>query len=117
MPTETESPLNAEFMLSVLEDHRPAVKAAVKEALMSGIKRKFEWELPEAVQKAVEDFIQTEIIPEIRAQLTADKDVFVSAATEMVKSVPVEIGKALQVQIAKNLTSSYKLESLIKALL
>ena len=117
MPTETESPLSAEFMLSVLDDHRDTVKAAVKEALMSGIKRKFEWELPNAVSSAVDEFIKAEVVPEIRAQLTADKDVFVNAAIEMVKSVPVEIGKALQLQIAKNLTSSYKLEALIKAVL
>src|SRR5690606_31592883 len=107
--------LNEEFFTSVLESNKEAVHATVREALLSGIKRQFEWEIPEAVKKAVQEFITEEIIPEIQAELTANKAVFVDAATEMVKGAPAEIGKAMQAQLAKKLTDSWQLKKILEA--
>ena len=80
------------------------------------MKRQFQWELPEAVKKAVTEFVTEEIIPEVKAELEANKDVFVTAATEMVKGAPAEIGKAMQAQLAKNLTDSWKVRKIVEAL-
>ena len=103
------------FFSEVLESNRDAVRNSVKEALLSGIKRQFEWELPEAVKATVAEFIRDEIIPELKADLEANKDVFVDAATEMVKAAPAEIGKAMQTHLAKNLTNSWTLRKIVEA--
>lgn len=112
---EQLEPLDADFYISVLEENRSAVRAAVSNALMEGIKRKFEWELPDAVNKAVSAFIEEEIVPEVRANLLASKDTFVDAATEMVRAVPAEIGKAMQEALAQNLSNSWTLRNVVDA--
>jgi len=110
-----ERELKADFFTDILESNREQVKATVTEALLAGVKRQFEWELPDAIKKEVADFITTEIVPEVRAQLFANKDELVDAATTMVLGVPAEIGKAMQEQLAKNLTSSWTLRKVVEA--
>lgn len=108
--------LDADFFTDILETNKDAVRATVRDALLDGVKRQFQWELPEAVKKAVTEFVTEQIIPEVKAELEANKDVFVNAATEMVRGAPAEIGKAMQEQLAKNLTDSWKLRKLIEAM-
>lgn len=107
--------LTVDFFTDILESNRDQVKATVTEALLSGVKRQFEWEIPEAVKKEVNDFITNEIIPEVRAQLFTNKDEFVDAAVTMVRGVPAEIGKAMQENLAKNLTNSWTLRKVVEA--
>lgn len=107
--------LDADFFNDILESNKDAVRATVRDALLQGVKRQFEWEVPDAVKKAVSEFIAEEIIPEIKAELEANKETFVAAATEMVKAAPVEIGKAMQAHLAKNLTNSWTLRSIVDA--
>lgn len=110
------SELNEEFFASVLESNKDAVRATVRDALLAGVKRQFEWELPEAVKVAVREFVTNEIIPEIQAELQANKETFVNAATEIVRAAPVEIAKAMQEHLAKNLTDSWKLRKVVESL-
>lgn len=113
---QTEPALNEEFFTSVLESNKDAVRATVRDALLAGVKRHFEWELPEAVKRAVHEFVTDQIIPEIKAEMEANKDVFVTAATEIVRGAPAEIGKAMQAHLAKNLTDSWKLRKVVEAM-
>lgn len=105
----------SDFYEGILTENRDAVRAAVKEALLSGIKRQFEWEIPDAVKAEVREFITNEVMPQIRADLTANKDEFVNAATTMVRSIPAEIAKAMQSQLAANLTRSWTLRKVVDA--
>ena len=107
--------IDQDFFTSVLESNKAAVQAAVRDAMMDGIKRQFEWEIPATLKKAVDEFITEEVMPAVRAELTANKDVFVNAATEMVKLAPAEIGKAMQGHLAKNLTNSWQVRKIIEA--
>lgn len=107
--------MNTEFYTDVLEENKDAVRAAVKNALLEGVKRQFEWELPQAVKDEVHTFIKTEIVPAIQADLIKNKEAIVDAATEMVRGAPAEIGKAMQEQLAKNLTNSWQLRQIVEA--
>jgi len=107
--------ISADFFTDILESNKGAVKAAVTDALMSGIKRQFEWELPNALKEEVAKFITDEIVPEIRSQLLANKDELVGAATTMVRGIPAEIAKAMQEKLANNLTQSWQLTKIIDA--
>lgn len=107
--------LDAEFFTDILESNKDAVRAVVRDALMESVKRQFQWEIPEAVKKAVTEFVTTEIIPEITAELMANKAAFVDAATVMVRGAPAEIGKAMQAQLAKNLSQSWTLRKVVEA--
>ena len=107
--------LNEEFFTTVLEENKDAVRATVRDALLEGVKRQFAWELPDAVKKAVQEFVAEEILPAVRADLEANKEEFIEAATAMVRGVPAEIGKAMQEQLAKNLTNSWTLRKVVEA--
>jgi hypothetical protein len=108
--------ISAEFFTSVLDSNREQVQAAVRDAMLDGIKRQFQWELPEAVKKEVTAFMVEEVIPQIRAELTANKDEFVTAATTLARAAPAELAKAMQEHVAKQLTNSWTLRKVTEAL-
>jgi hypothetical protein len=108
--------LDGAFFTGVLETNKDAVRAAVRDALLDGVKRQFQWELPDTVKKAVAEFVTEEIVPEIRAELEANKEAFVAAATQMAAGAAAEIAKAMQEQIAKNLTNSWTLRKVTEEL-
>lgn len=114
--TTTDSPLDAAFFTDILESNKDAVRAAVRDTMLESVKRQFEWEVPDAVKKAVTEFVSEEILPAIKAELLANKDVFVDAATELVRVAPVEIAKAMQEQVAKNLAYSWNVRKIAEAL-
>jgi hypothetical protein len=117
MASEADSGgLSADFFTDILEQNKDAVKATVRDALLEGVKRQFQWELPEAVKKAVKEFLADEIIPAVKLELEANKDALVQAATEIVKGAPAEIGKAMQAHLAASLTNSYKLRQVTQVL-
>ena len=107
--------ISTDFFTDILENNRENVKSAVTEALMSGIKRQFEWELPNSVKEEVTKFITDEVAPEIRAQLLANKDELVDAAITMVRGIPAVIAVSMQEQLAKNLTNSWTLTQIVQA--
>lgn len=104
------------FYTDILEENKAAVKQAVKDAMLNSITQKFQWELPQALQEAVNEFIKDEIIPEVRKELLENKDAMVAMATDLIKAVPAEIGKAMQEKVAENLSSSYTLKNMVDQL-
>lgn len=113
--SDTPTGIDETFFTEVLESNKDAVRETVRQALLDGIKRQFEWELPNAVKTAVNEFFVEQVIPEIKAELETNKDEFVDAATLMVRGAPVEIGKAMQEQLAQNLTNSWTLRKVVEA--
>jgi len=116
MADQPAAGLTADFFTEVLESNREQVRAAVRDAMLDGVKRQFQWELPEAVKREVQAFITEDIIPAIRADLIANKETFVTAATQMASAAPAEIAKAMQEHMAKNLTNSWTLRKVVDAM-
>jgi hypothetical protein len=112
----SDTGLDGAFFTDVLENNKDSVRAAVRDALLDSVKRQFQWELPEAVKKTVSEFVADEIIPEIKAELEANKEAFITAATDMARGCAAEIAKAMQEQVAKNLTQSWNVRKLADAI-
>lgn len=108
--------MNDQFYKEILEENKDAVRQKVKEAMLESVAKEFQWELPKVVREAVNEFVQEEIVPAVRAELLENKDAMVQAATDMIAGVPAEIGKAMQEQLAKTLTDSWKLRKVTEAL-
>ena len=104
------------FYTEILEENKEAVREKVRQTILDGIQEKFKWELPNAVNEAVNEFVKDEVVPEIKAQLLEDKDEIVNAATTIAKGIPVELGKALQERLAKNLAESWTIKKIAKEL-
>ena len=108
--------MNTDFYTEILEENKEAVKQRVKDAILESVTCRFEWEVPEALNKLVADFMKKEIIPELRKELYESKDEFVDLATEIIRGVPAELGKAMQAKLAETLTDSWKLKKVTSAL-
>lgn len=85
--------------------------------MIESVTQKLRWEVPESINKAVKEFVEEEVVPEIRAALLEDKDEIVNAATAFVRGIPGEIGKALQANVAGNLTKSWNLKKIVEAVI
>lgn len=116
METQNNESLTSDFFTGILDENREKVRAAVRDTLLESVKQQFKWEVPEAIRKEVSDFIATEVIPDVRAELMKNKAAFVDAATEIAKAAPIELAKAMQQKVAENLTNSWKLKKVIEEL-
>jgi hypothetical protein len=114
--SEQTAALDSEFFTDILEKNKAAVREAVRDTMLESVKRQFQWELPDTVRKAVTEFVNDEIVPEIKAELMANKAAFVEAGTEIARGAAAEIAKAFQEQIAKNLTQSWNIRKVVEAL-
>ncbi|NCC53535.1 MAG: hypothetical protein EOM20_20310 [Spartobacteria bacterium] len=108
--------INENILLEALEENRENIKAHVRQVILDGITRQFQWELPDVIKKEVAAFMAEEIAPEIRKQLIEDKEAIVDAAAQAVQGIAVEVGKSLQKTASESLTSSYKSRDIVKAL-
>lgn len=105
--------MDSQFFTDILEQNKDAVKKQVIDTMMQSIQRQFQWELPESIKKEVSAFIDAEVLPAVRAELIANKATFVEAATELARTAPLEIAKAMQASAAKNLTQSWTLRNVV----
>lgn len=105
------------ILLESLQENKAQIKEAVTKQLIDRITAQYRYDIPDAVQKEVDVFVSEEILPEIRKQLSLNKDAIVEGATAVAINIGSEVAKAIQAQIAKNMASSYKLNEVIRAII
>ena len=108
--------MDDKFYKEILEENKAAVKNKVKEAMLEGISSHLAWQVPDKIGEIVSKFIKDEISPAIRAELLENKDEIVSAATDIIRGIPAELGKALQSHLAERLTDRWKFKEITKAM-
>lgn len=106
-----------DFYRGVLEKNKDKIRQSVEETFLEQIQNDFKYRMPEAVRKSVDEFISSEIVPIIQAQLQKDKDKIAKAATEAAVTIAMEVGKAIQTQAADNLTKSWNIKKIIEGVL
>lgn len=109
--------MEAEFYKEIFESNKEQLKEKIAQTMIDGFAERIKWNLPEEVADVIDEFVKEEVLPEVKASLTSDKEAIVKAATDMVQGVPEEIGKALQEHLAKGLSSSYNIKRILDALL
>lgn len=80
-----------------LEANKADIQAEVRKRMIDGLVTNQRWEITSAMNKAVADFITTEIIPEVRSYLEGEK----GAILEACKAAAVEIGNTLAKTMAE----------------
>lgn len=106
-----------EFNGIPIEIDKDKIIASIKGAVEKEFVKRFEWDLSAAVSGAVTEFINKEIVPEVAARLTADKQFIVEAAYKTSSAVVEKMVEAIGKQVAENLSSRYRLEQVVKALI
>jgi hypothetical protein len=115
METEKANSMDM-ILLESLKDNKDQIKAAVTKQLIERITSQYRYDIPETIQKEVDTFIAEQVVPEVRAQLFANKEAIVNGATSIALGVAGEVAKAVQAKIAENLTSSYNVNKMMEAL-
>lgn len=108
--------LNEQFFIDALKENAESIKRHVREQIMNGITRQFQWELPEVIKKQVSKFMEEEIAPEIQKQLINDKAIIVDAATVAVQGIALEVAKGLQKAVADQMAHAWGRSKIAKAL-
>lgn len=113
MSTETE--LQDAISQELLKQKDAIVKGLVAGAIES-VGRDLKWRAGEAAGKIVDEFIKTDVLPELQKELAARKVETVTALVSGVQLALKEAGNRLQEAAAKNLAQSWNLSKLSEAL-
>ena len=69
-----------------------------------------------AVTKAVGEWVEAELVPEIRATLAAEKDGLIAITPEIAAGITAELNKALLATIKEKLEKSWERKAIFEAL-
>ena len=87
---------------SFLEANRTEITNAVKAKLIEGLLTQHRWEMSEIVAKTVNEFVTTEVVPEIKAYLEGEKGAIIEAAKEAARQIGELITTKMVTTAAKN---------------
>lgn len=108
--------MTEEQLLAFLEDSKAEIAASVKDRAIAAMTRSLEYQLPHSVTKAVADFFEAEIVPEIQKHLADQKGPIVAASIKAASQIGDKVAEAL-VEKAVESMSSYRSGEVIKALM
>lgn len=98
-----------------LETNRAEITAAVKTKLIEGLLSQHRWEMSAIVAETVNEFVKTEVVPEIKAYLEGEKGVIIEAAKEASRQIGEILTQHMVVKASKNL-ESYTFREVMKGL-
>jgi hypothetical protein len=94
----------------------PAVLAKLRENIAERVGREAENVALEEVRKATREWAAAVLVPEIKAQLEAGKQGFVTQAAAISNGIANELGKAMLAQVTKTLESGYTCKDIAEKL-
>lgn len=116
MKSKQESKMNDEFFKSVLEENKQAVKDKIRESILESVSSQFRYNIPESIRGVMDEFIKSEILPELKLVLAENRDAILEATKGAVSGIAVETAKALQEKAALNLTHSWNVRAIAEAI-
>jgi len=96
-----------------LEANRAEITGAIKAKLIEGLLTQHRWEMSEIVAKTVNEFVTTEVVPEIKAYLQSEKGPILEASKEAARQIGDLITKQMVTNAAKNL-QGYNFRSILE---
>ena len=108
--------MDSKLIKLALEENKEGLVNAINESIIEGVKRDLQWSLPEEVKGMVNDFLKTEVLPEVKAKLFDSKEDIVNHATEIAVNISTEVGNAIQREAVKNLSQSWNVKKILEAI-
>lgn len=99
-----------------LVENREAIQTEVKAKMIARLVENQRWEISAALAKTVNDFIETEILPEVTKHLQAEKGVILSAAIKAASGIGDVIALKLSERAAKVMATEYDFKKVISAI-
>lgn len=102
-------------MLKFLEENKADIAADIRKKTVDAMTESIKWQLPDSVRKAVLEFFEAEIIPEIKKSLAAEKGPIITASIKASAEVGDLVAKAIMEKAVESMTG-YRSSEVIKAL-
>lgn len=99
-----------------LDENREAIQSEVKAKMISRLVENQRWEISAALAKTVNDFIETEIIPEVVKHLQSEKGVILGAAIKAASGIGDIIAAKLTERAAKTVSTEWDFRKVVEAL-
>jgi hypothetical protein len=97
-----------------LEDNKADILEATRKQLIERISGSLKWSLPETFNQTVADFLAKEIVPEVQTALLAEKGAIITAVKTAAAQISDELAKAITLRAAKTLANDYSVKDVIK---
>lgn len=99
-----------------LDENKVEIQKEVKARAIARLLEEHRWTIGDAISKAVNKFVEDEIIPEVRNELASQKGVIVEGIVKSIAGISDLLAKALTDAAAKNVSTSYNLDKVSKAI-
>lgn len=100
-----------------LDANKKQIQEAVKEKMITRLLEQNRWEIGATIAKVCEEFVQTEIVPEVRKYLADNKGPLLAAAIKGASEIGDALAKAIVERSAKKLKGdSYEFRQVMEAL-
>ena len=107
------------FVQEVMESSKETIKEAVKKQVEENITTNLYWSIKGEIETVVKEYMEKEIIPEVKKRLSDDKEPIIDATakaiTEATKVATIELGKKMAENAAKKI-SGYGGNDILKKL-
>jgi uncharacterized Fe-S cluster-containing MiaB family protein len=98
-----------------LEANRVEINGAIKAKLIEGLLTQHRWEMSAIVAETVNEFVKTEVVPEIKSYLEGEKGVIIASAKEAARQIGDLITQQMVTTAANNL-SGYNYRGIVEAI-
>ena len=100
-----------------LEENKAEIQSTIKARVIDRILEQHRWDITGQIAKVVDEFVSTEIVPEVKKHLADNKGPILEAAIAGASTIGDTLAKALVEQAAKRLdANSYQFRDITKAL-
>jgi hypothetical protein len=113
---ELENKTLENSIAEIILANKELIKESAMRTLNTAVADNLSWNIRDMMKSAVDDFITTEIMPEIKTLLTQNKQVFLDQLIAAVSEIGTELAKHMVEKAVKNMSNSWEFEKVTKAL-
>ena len=102
--------MTEEDLKEFLTENKAEIQAQVKQRLIDGLLANHSWTMRDQIGTVVAEFMQTEIMPEVKTYLASEKSAILAAAIKASAEIGDMLSKQLVAQAAKNINEKSRYE-------
>jgi hypothetical protein len=109
--------MTEEDLKEFLDANKTEIQQAVKAKMIAGLIEQNRWEISGEIAKVVQEFVSSEIVPEVKKYLADNKGPLIAAAIKGASEIGDSLAKAIVERTAKKLKGdSYEFRAVMKSL-
>ena len=101
----------------LIEKNKEEISKRLIESFANDVAKSIGWTMQNEIQKHAEEYIKAHVLPEVQAQLEADKAQLVTTIVASVKAGVDGLGLKIAEKVQKSLSDSWKVSEIAKKLI